>query len=452
MSAAGQTSAGRAADRPLVVGLGSTGLSVARYFQRQGIDARFADSRDDPPGLVELRQIDANAELSVGKLTKTLLRHASRLVVSPGIPDSDPFLVAARDAGIPVQSDIDLFVDEARAPYIAVTGSNGKSTVVTLLSLMCRAAGVDAPAGANLGTPALDLLADDTPDFYILELSSFQLQRTASLPARVAVLLNISPDHLDWHANEQEYREAKRRIFREAEAAVYNRGDDDIESALPTGIARVSFGLDEPAEGQYGIRHADGDAFLARGDQLLLSVRDIALVGRHNQANALAALAAGELMGLEFAPMLQVLHEFPGLPHRMQFVADIGGRTFINDSKATNVGAAIASVASVDGRVVLIAGGQGKGGDFVSFAEHTASKLRAALLIGEDAAPLEAAFGDKVATERAANLSAAVSRAAEIAEAGDTILLAPACASFDQYPNYQARGDDFCRAVRSLLQ
>lgn len=175
-------------------------------------------------------------------------------------------------------------------------------------------------------------------------------------------------------------------------------------------------------------------------------------MGRHNQANALAALAAGELMGLDIAPMLQVLHEFPGLPHRMQFVAEIGGKSFINDSKATNVGAAIASVASVDGFVVLIAGGQGKGGDFRSLAKDTAPRLRAALLIGEDAEAIEAAFGDLVTTERLESISAAVARAADIAEPGDTVLLAPACASFDQYPNYQARGDDFCHAVRSLLQ
>jgi UDP-N-acetylmuramoylalanine--D-glutamate ligase len=343
-----------------------------------------------------------------------------------------------------------LFTAEARAPYVAITGSNGKSTVTTLLSLMCNAAGKRSLAGANLGVPALDLLAEPEPDFYILELSSFQLQRTDNLPAAVAVLLNISPDHLDWHRSEEEYRLAKYRIFSEARAAVWNRADEAVASYLPAATKGLSFGLDEPADGQYGLRVEDGALFLARGKELLLSTADIAMVGTHNFANALAALAAGELMGLALPPMLQVVNQFPGLPHRMQRVARHNRRTFINDSKATNVGAAIASVESIDGKVVLIAGGQGKGGDFNKLATATYPHLRSVVLIGEDAGKIADAFEGLVPVQHERNLFDAVKRAATLARPGDTVLLAPACASLDQYPNYQVRGDDFCRAVRSI--
>lgn len=434
----------------LVYGLGSTGLSVARFFARKGHPARFVDSRAEPPGIDDLRDICSDAETFIGETPKKLLKKTSRIVVSPGIADSDAYLKAARDAGVDIVSDIELFVEDAKAPFVAVTGSNGKSTVTTLLSLMCKAAGKTGLAGANLGVPALDLLAEDEPDLYLLELSSFQLQRTRHLPAKVAVLLNISPDHLDWHTNEDEYRAAKYRIFDQAEAAVVNRADDEVDQYLPEGIHRVSFGLDEPEAGQYGLLADADDLFLARGDQLLLSVGDIAMVGVHNQANALAALAAGELIGLDMSSMLQVLNEFPGLPHRMQAVGKVAGVHYINDSKATNVGAAIASVESIDGLVVLIAGGQGKGGDFDKLARSTCSHLRAAVLIGEDAPQLEQAFAGLTPTEHAADMDDAVARAAGLAESGDTVLLAPACASFDQFANYQARGDAFCQAVEAL--
>lgn len=434
----------------LVYGLGSTGLSVARFMTRNERMARYVDSRDEPPGIGELKDICADAETVVGKMPKKFLKNTSRIVVSPGIADSDPYLQAARDAGIEIVSDIELFAREANAPIVAITGSNGKSTVTTLLSLMCKAAGKIGLAGANLGVPALDLLVEEEPDFYLLELSSFQLQRTERLPAKVAVLLNISPDHLDWHASEDEYRQAKYRIFEQAKAAVVNRADDEVDEHLPNGIHRVSFGLDEPEEGQYGLLADAGDLFLARGDQLLLSVDDVAMVGTHNQANALAALAAGELIGLGLSSMLQVLNEFPGLPHRMQSVGRIADVHYINDSKATNVGAAIASVASIGGQVVLIAGGQGKGGDFDKLATTTCGRIRAAVLIGEDAPQLAEAFADLTPTERANDMNSAVMRAAALAEPGDTVLLAPACASFDQHSNYQARGEAFCRAVGTL--
>ncbi len=434
----------------LVYGLGKSGLSVARYMQRQGSVPGFIDSRDEPPGLDELKEILPAAGVALGESPKVRFDKISRLIVSPGIADSDALLQAARAANVDVVSDIQLFVDVVDKPFVAITGSNGKSTVATLLALMCKAGGKQALAGANLGEPALDLLAQDEPEIYILELSSFQLQRTHTLPATVAVLLNISPDHLDWHDDEHEYRDAKYRVYAECEAAVWNRGDDDAVRHIPEDVQRLSFGLDVPPEGHYGIVTDEGRKFLARGEQLLLSTDDIALVGAHNQANALAALAAGELIGLEIAAMLQVLHEFPGLPHRMQFVANIDGVDYINDSKATNVGAATASVESVDGLVVLLAGGQGKGGDFKVLARSVHGFLRAAVLFGEDGPMIADALDGLVPVRRSDDLRAAVATARSLAERGDTVLLAPACASFDQYPNYQERGEDFCRIVQGM--
>jgi UDP-N-acetylmuramoylalanine--D-glutamate ligase len=436
--------------RDLVYGLGVTGLSIARYLKRKDIDAIYYDSREDAPGQDELRSLDADAELVLGDSTRGLLKKAKRIIVSPGIPDSDELLESARKKKIKMVSDIELFVADANAPIAAVTGSNGKSTVATLLSLMCDAAGMPALAGANLGKPALDLLAEEIPEFYVLELSSFQLQRLPELAAEVAAVLNVSADHLDWHASVDEYRASKYSIFRGAKAVVFSRDDEEAPAHAGENVPQLSFGLDEPGDGQYGIRTEDGIEFLARGEQLLLSVDDIALVGRHNLANALAALAMGQMMGLELPPMLQVLNEFPGLPHRMQLVNRVDSATYINDSKATNVAAAIASIESIDGFVVLIAGGEGKGGDFDQLAKSVHMRLRGAVLIGEDGPAIGEALNGLAPTHRAASMQEAVICAANLAEPGDTVLLAPACASFDQYENYQKRGDEFCHAVEAL--
>ena len=442
------SSAKTTTDKDLVVGLGATGLSIARYLKRNDANAIFYDSREEPPGLEELEEIFPEAELQLGmdKLPKNVVR----VIASPGIPDSHALLKKARKKKLEIVSDIELFAREATKPFVAVTGSNGKSTVTTLLYHMCRADGRKTLAGGNLGEPALDLLVEDAPDIYVLELSSFQLQRTTTLPADVALLLNISPDHLDWHADEAEYREAKYRIFKDARAAVYNRADEEAAERSAHCGRVVSFGLDAPEEGHYGIRSDEGDNYLACGDALLLSTRDLALYGIHNQLNALAALAAGDLIGLDRAAMLQVLVEFPGLPHRMQFVARIGAVDYINDSKATNVAAAVASIESVDGMLVLIAGGDGKGGDFGDLAEAVEGKLRGAVLIGKDAEKIAHALDTVMPVHFAENMESAVHMAASCAESDDTVLLAPACASLDQYDNYMARGDAFIEAVEGL--
>ncbi len=442
-------SAARAtARKDLVVGLGNTGLSIARYLKRSDVDAMFFDSREQPPGIEDLDKVWPDAEVLLGDIK--LPRGVERIIASPGISDSHPLLAKARESKIEVVSDIELFARDAKAPFVAVTGSNGKSTVTTLLYYMCLADGRETLAGGNLGEPALDLLNLPTPDLYVLELSSFQLHRTQSLPAEVAVLLNVSPDHLDWHADEAEYRESKYRIFREAEAAVINRADE--EAAMHAGGCKrvISFGADAPQDGHFGLREDEDRIYLARGETLLLAVDELGMYGAHNQLNALAALAAGDLLGLELPAMLQVLAEFPGLPHRMQFAGRIGGVNYINDSKATNVAAAVASVKSVDDMLVLIAGGEGKGGDFSELSEAVDGKLRAAILIGTDAERIARSLDTVMPVHFAENMSSAVAMAADCAERGDTVLLAPACASFDQFRNYMARGDAFCEAVGAL--
>jgi len=430
------------------VGLGATGLSIARYLQRGDMKAMFFDSRDEPPGIDELAEICPDAEILLGDID--LPKGIKRVIASPGVPDSHPLLAAAKQNKIDVVSDIELFSEETAAPFIAVTGSNGKSTVTTLLYHMCRSGGRNVLAGGNLGEPALDLLSQNQPDVYVLELSSFQLHRTQNLPAEVAVLLNISPDHLDWHADEDEYRQSKYRVFREARAAVINRADPEALNYTNHCDRVVSFGLDAPKDGQYGLRIDDGQAYLARGETLLLSCGELVMYGLHNQLNALAALAAGELLGLDIAAMLQVLVEFPGLPHRMQFVARVGAVDYINDSKATNVAAAVASIESVDTMLVLVAGGDGKGGDFDDLADAVVDKLRAAVLIGKDAEKIAHTLDTVKPVSFADTMDTAVSMAADCAESDDTVLLAPACASLDQYSNYMERGDSFCKAVEAL--
>lgn len=433
-----------------VVGLGLTGLSIARYLYRKELKATFFDTRTEPPGVDELRSLFPDAQLLLGSVR--LPGHVDRVIASPGVSDSHQIFEDARSANVAIISDIELFAEDAQAPFVAITGSNGKSTVTTLLYHMCRSAGLEVYAGGNLGEPALDLLDKPTPDIYVLELSSFHLQRTRNLPAEVSLLLNVTPDHLDWHASEDEYRAAKYRIFSEARAAVYNRDDPDARRAASRIPMVTSFGADEPEDGHYGLRVEDDITYLACGEKLLIATHELAMYGRHNQLNALAALATGSFAGLDVASMLTVLCEFPGLPHRMEFVRRFASVDYVNDSKATNVAAAVASIESVDGPLVLVAGGDGKGGDFAPLSDALENKLKAAVLIGKDAQALADALDTVQPVYFADDMRDAVIAAEQYAEPGDTVLLAPACASLDQYANYQARGDAFAEAVWELYE
>ena len=434
----------------LVLGLGVTGLSIARYLKRRNLNAVFFDKRKAPSGAKELKCVLPKSKLILGAID--LPKSIDRIIVSPGIPEKYPLLIEARNKDIEIISDIELFSQEVSTPFVAITGSNGKSTVTTLLNEMCISDGLRSFAGGNLGEPALDLLIEKDSDIYILELSSFQLHRTKRLPAKVAILLNITPDHLDWHTNESEYRQAKYRIYREAEFAVVNRADSKAIKNSQHCSRIISFGLDAPDEYQYGLRSHDGEVYLACGKSLLLPINKLGIEGIHNQLNALAALAAGDLLGLKKTAMLEALINFSGLPHRMQFVARVKAVNYVNDSKATNVAASVASIKSIKSKLILIAGGDGKGGNFRDIGIATKEKLRCAILMGKDAKKLARDIDTKVPIFFAKNMSEAVKKAASCARNKDTVLLSPACASLDQYSSYAQRGEFFCSAVKELEQ
>ncbi len=434
----------------LVVGLGKTGLACARYLVARGVPVALADSRADPPGLAEVRREFPGVPLSLGGFDARTFARYPRLVVSPGVALVEPAIAAARAAGSEVIGDIELFVRAARAPIVAITGSNGKSTVTTLVAEMLRAAGRRALAGANLGPPALDLLQQAPPDYYVLELSSFQLEALESLRARVAVVLNVSPDHQDRYPGEDEYAAAKARIYRGARHCVFNADDQATCRGLPGDADLTSFTLAEPGPGQFGVRRLDGERWLAEGRQPLMPVADLALAGEHNLANALAALAIVSALGIDCAGLTATLRGFAGLAHRMQPLGERAGVLWVNDSKATNVGATVAALQGAGRPVVLIAGGDGKGADFTPLRAAVSGRARAVVLIGRDAAAIAAALGDAAPVEFAAGMEEAVSRAAGLARPGDMVLLAPACASFDMFRDYRARGEAFALAVQEL--
>lgn len=440
--------------KSLIVGLGKTGLSCARYLSACGVPVAITDSRNDPPGLNELRQELPDIALFLGGFDADAFAAAEQLVVSPGVPMSEPLIQQAVARGVPVIGDIELFARAARAPVVAITGSNGKSTVTTLLGAMLRDAGVKAAVGGNLGDPALSLLHDDVA-VYVLELSSFQLETTFSLKPKVAIVLNISPDHLDRYQDLQAYTDTKATIYRGAEAAVFNGDDPRVMAMRQDGMNELLFTLSPPQAGQFGISEYRGDRWLCFGKERLLAATALKIPGTHNLANALAALAIGTLLQLPRAAMLQTLERFAGLPHRTQFIKESAGVRWYNDSKGTNVGACVAALEGLStadaARTVLIAGGVGKGADFDLLTPAVARHARAVILLGQDAPLIERALGDAVPLIHARDMDDAVLLAAGCAEPGDRVLLSPACASFDMYKNYQQRGEMFVDAVARLV-
>jgi UDP-N-acetylmuramoylalanine--D-glutamate ligase len=437
-----------AGTRALVLGLGRTGLSCARYLRRRGLEVRVADTRDCPPGLDALREDFAEVELRTGAFAPALLDDVDQVVISPGLSVREPVVVEAGRRGLPVVGDIELFVREAQAPVAAVTGTNGKSTVTTLLSELATAAGRPALAGGNLGEPALDLLARPLPALYVLELSSFQLETTYSLRAVTSTVLNVTPDHMDRYATVAEYAQAKARIFDGCEVAVVN-ADDALVREMPRDGQRVlSFGI-VARDADYVLVREPEPLVLRRGEPLLPLSR-LHIQGGHNVANAMAALAMCEALELPDAPVLAALADFGGLPHRAQWVADIDGVRYVNDSKGTNVGATVAAVAGMSGPLVMIAGGDGKNADFSALREAFRGKVRHAVLIGRDAPRLAAALAGVASTEQRPDMASAVRAARAAARPGDTVLLSPACASLDMFRDYTHRGEEFMAAVRSL--
>ena len=428
----------------LVVGLGLTGYSVAAFLLRHGYRCRVQDTRDIPPYLGQLQARFENLEFRAGPLDAASTEWADVIVVSPGLPVRQPALQAAAARGKQVVGDIELFARLVDAPVAAITGSNGKSTVTRLVGEMIAADGRKVGVGGNLGTAALDLLDEDA-EIYVLELSSYQLETTSSLRPRVAALLNLCEDHLDRYDSYADYVRTKLHVYHNAEICVSNLDDPATRHAADD----VTFSLDAASQADFRLVERHG-LQLAYGDDAWIGVDELRVGGRHNWANCLAAMAIAHGLGVSRGAAVEAMRAFEGIPHRSQWVAEIDGVEWINDSKATNVGAAQASIDGRDRPVILIAGGQSKGADLSVMVDSLRARVKLALLMGEDAERLQQAWQGATRIERVRDMAEAVRRARQFARPGDCVLLAPACASFDMYEKFEARGDDFMRLVREL--
>lgn len=434
----------------VVVGLGETGYACVAHLAAQGQRVATVDTRAAPPQAERMRSDYPDVPQYLGGLDADLLRAASTVIVSPGVDTRLPAIATAREAGVPVIGEIELFARAARAPVVAITGSNGKSTVTSMVGAMMRAAGWRAGVGGNLGPAALTLMTDPEPDCYVLELSSFQLETVDSLDAAAAVVLNISPDHLDRYDDLADYIAAKRRIYRGTGTQVINAEDREVAGMAEPERRIRRFALSGPSgSGDAGIVNDGAADWLAVGGERVMPVSELPLAGRHNTANALAAVALGASMGLSPSAMASGLRQFAGLAHRMEALGEVRKCRWYNDSKATNVGATVAAVSGLDRPFVLIAGGQGKDQSFGPLADAVQS-ARAVVVMGESAPQLEAVLGAVTHVVRATTMSEAVARAAELAAPGDAVVLSPACASFDQYDGYAQRGDAYRCAVEGL--
>jgi UDP-N-acetylmuramoylalanine--D-glutamate ligase len=438
-----------------IVGMGVTGLSVAQFLSSQGIPFTFIDSRFEPPYLDRVKVAYPDVKVVLGPFENDFLATFDRLIVSPGIPLSDPALVNAKERGVELIGDLELFLQHAKAPVIAITGSNGKSTVTTLLGQMAIDTGLNVGIGGNLGVPMLDLL-DDSRQLYVLELSSFQLELLNDSRGAIVALLNISSDHLDRYVGLQDYHAAKHRIFRGASKVIVNRDDKLTKPLMTTQMTLVNFGLGQPDLGDFGIVEGLDQGYLAYGIERLLPVSELSLKGKHNIANALAALALGYCADLPMSSMLETLKTFTGLPHRCQTIAEVDGVYYIDDSKATNVGATVAALEGLGSKdnknLILIAGGQGKGQDFSDLREQISHFVKMTVLIGEDGYQIERLLKNENEYRAVDSLHNAVLEAKNAATQGDIILLSPACASFDMFDGFEHRGQCFQEIVLTLLK
>ncbi|CBL44253.1 UDP-N-acetylmuramoylalanine-D-glutamate ligase [gamma proteobacterium HdN1] len=439
----------------IVVGLGKTGLSCIRSLHAAGERVCVMDTRDEPPGLDQVLDQFPDVRLSLGGLDEDLLCGAEEIIVSPGISTATAPLQKAVARGIPVVGDIELFCREVKTPILAITGSNAKSTVTTLMGEMVKGSGRSVVVGGNIGVPVLDVLQEaQSAEFCVLELSSFQLETTYSLRAHVATILNISPDHLDRYPSMKEYTAAKHRIYRNARHTVANADDS---ATLPHPMFTEHdwrFTTRSPSARTFGLQLNESASWLGVANEALMPVSELRIKGRHNQANALAALAIGSAAGLEMQHMLNTLREFRGLAHRCEWIRERDGVQWYNDSKGTNVGATVAAIdgigSEISGKIVLVAGGDGKGADFVELQKPVEKYVKAAVLLGQDAAKMERVLAPHCTIKRVSSLQDAVGAAAELALAGDAVLLSPACASLDMFKNYEDRGNQFADLARAL--
>ena len=434
-----------------ILGMGHTGRSVARFWAAQGIPFIAMDTRAEVGDDLTVRRELAGIESHFGEISETVLRQVDLLVVSPGIAMDSDVIGLAQSLNIEVRGDIDLFVSEAQAPVIGITGSNGKSSVTTFVGQLLTASGLTVSVGGNLGTPALELLNDEV-DVFVLELSSFQLERAGDLNLAVAAVLNLSPDHLDRHHTMPLYHLAKHRIFAGAKHVVANYRDALTQ---PVGKGDVPWTLwrdNEPDMQQLGLRDHEGAPWIYFGFEPVCPLSDIPLVGHHNVNNVLAALAICHAMGLSYAKLIEGVKTLKGLPHRCELIAVKAGVRFVNDSKGTNVGATVAALEGLAAgqNIILIAGGESKGQAFAPLTRAISRFVKHTVLIGRDAAAIDDALEQVASRSFADRMEAAVRAATKVAKPGDTVLLSPACASLDMYRDYRERGEAFTVAVQAV--
>jgi len=442
----------------VVVGLGDTGLSCVKYFAQAGEKVKVVDSRDKPPGLLALKELYPDVEYELGDFNLETFVTAKQLVVSPGLSIHSPEIEAAKKAGVVITGDIDIFSKQVTAPIIAVTGSNGKSTVVAVLAEILRKAGKNFGLGGNLDgesfKPALDLIAEGEKDLYLLELSSFQLETTECLGAAAATLLNLSADHMDRYEGIDDYHRAKQRIFTGCKQVVINRDDKKSYPLVESDAAVWDFGFGRAGVNGLGLLEEGGDQYLAYQLEKIVSVSELKIFGQHNISNVLAAVALAMAMAIDMNAIKAAITEFSGLPHRCQWVANIGGVDFYNDSKGTNVAATVAAVEGlgehISGHIVLIAGGLAKKADFSALVPAMNKWGKVVILIGEDAVEMASYFDAEVKTYFASDMQDAVRVALQQSISGDAVLLSPACSSFDMFENFQHRGFAFMKSVETL--
>lgn len=441
----------------LVVGLGQTGCSIARYLKRRNEPFVMFDTRKDPGNMQEFHDHFPGVDVFLSEFPHHIYSQLTAIIVSPGVPLEESFLKEAQNLGIPIYGDIECLAKEVDVPVVAITGTNGKSTVTSLVGEMAKDSGLAVAVAGNIGLPVLDILdVGASYDLWVLELSSFQLDLTHSLAPKAAAILNVTPDHLDRHHSFQAYLNAKQRIYNNAQLIVYNHDDQATfpQKDTANNTRRVRFSQQPPNEGQWGLREKGGEFYLAKGPFCLLPTSALKIKGRHNWQNALAACALADAIGIGTTSMINVLQRFTGLPHRSQWVRSLHGVEWINDSKGTNIGATVSAICgigdSIQGKIVLMAGGRGKGADFSELRMPVAQYVRAVILLGEDADKIETAIEDLVRVERASSLKHAVKLAQKEAIPGDVVLMSPACASLDMFRDFNHRGDDFIAAVNAL--
>jgi UDP-N-acetylmuramoylalanine--D-glutamate ligase len=438
------------ADSYLIIGLGQTGLSCARFLSVRGFNVAVMDTREEPAALTVLHEELPEVIVHTGGLNEDWIARSDVIVLSPGIDPRVDAINKAKNMGKTIIGDVELFTHYVDTPVIAITGSNGKSTVTTMLAEMAVTAGKKVEVGGNLGSPALSLITDPAPDFYILELSSFQLETVSSLDAFAAVVLNVTPDHLDRYDNVQQYQDMKTRIYRGSGIMVINNDEPLASMWRAENRHMISFGLNEQVENDFGVIDVDGELWLAHQQTPLLACHELKISGQHNVSNVLATLALGYAMQLDMLSMLTAIKNYTGLAHRCQLVAEHNGVKWIDDSKATNVGACEAALKGFNqpNQIILIAGGVGKDQDFSTLFDTVDKHVKHYILLGKDAPLLQAELPKSKFAAQATDMVDSVRKAAKLAVEGDIVLLSPACASFDMFDNYMARGNAFVQAVK----